>query len=343
MSLYPTKKDYRDAWANAEREDPPVPLNLDIELASACNLACPFCSWGESAFAQSMKSEKDFDGRPKKRFMPTQMAKALIDEAAKLGVPAIKFNFRGESTMHPDFSEIVAYAAAKADDDTGPWRIVAGRTPGKPLFHELLVNTNANCGEGAIKGLLVATKVMVSLDSMDPATYPKIRVGGDLEKAKATIRRLIGLGHRDMWVRRVICKTNQDEDFVGAVKAEFGSGVKVSEHYAFDRNADRRESVHAQDETAWERQYCGYPSQRVVVTASGKFLPCCIAWRDEFDLGTFGSMTIRDYWHSTGRKALVEQLRRNEFRNPLCENCTTFMSYVRPEREFVQDKEGYAK
>lgn len=340
MSLYPTKKDYRNAWEVAEREDPPVPLNLDIELASACNLACPFCSWGEGAFAQKMRSEKDFDGRPKKRFMPSAMAEALIDEAAMLGIPAIKFNFRGESTMHPEFSDILRYAKSRT---VFRGSFGYGGYNEEPAFHELLINTNANCSENALPGLMAATKVMVSLDSMDPGTYPKIRVGGSLEAAKRTIRALIAMGHPDLWVRRVICKTNEHEDFVGAVRSEFGPGVKVSEHYAFDRNADRKESVHQQDEAAWERRYCGYPSQRVVVTASGKFLPCCIAWRDEFDLGTFGSMTLRDYWHSTGRKALVEQLRRNEFKNPLCQSCTTFMSYRRPEREFVQDREGYAK
>lgn len=336
--MYETYKDYRDAWDKAYKECPPVPLCVDIELASACNLFCTFCAWGESKFAKKMKQQKSWDGKPSKRFMPKEMAFKLIDECAEMGVPSIKWNVKGESTLHPDFSDIVEYARGK----TSPHEEFLELTDYS--FHDLLINTNANCPDGSIDGLMACTKVMVSLDSMEEETYDKIRIGGKLGEAVKTINQLVLRNHPNVWVRRVICKTNKDEDFVSAVKAHWGDSVKVSQHYAFDRNQDEKQSIYESDPKNWARQYCGYPSQRVVVNSDGTFSPCCLAWRNEFAMSKYGTgigdMTLKEYWNGIQRETLVSQLRKNVFKNDLCKNCTSFMSYKRPEREFVQDVEA---
>jgi MoaA/NifB/PqqE/SkfB family radical SAM enzyme len=130
--VYHTKEEYRTAWAHAYLQDPPVPLNIDIELASLCNLACPYCFWGEQDFNAKMR-EKGWDGITKKRFMSTDLAKKIIDQCAEIGVPAIKMNWRGESTLHPDYSDIMQYAASKS-----------------PRFFDILVNTNGNISPASL-------------------------------------------------------------------------------------------------------------------------------------------------------------------------------------------------
>ena len=321
---YATKQEYRKAWDNAYTEDPPIPLNLDLELASTCNAKCTFCLYGDSDWFKGM-NEKDWDGKPKKRFMDPELAVRLINEAASIGIPALKVNFRGESTLHKDYTPILVYAAKHGG------------------FHEILVNTNGNCPEGSIYGLMKATKVMVSLDSMVPETYAKIRVGLSLEKAIKTIDELVLRKHPDLWVRRVVCKDNNDEEFAKAVRARWPSGVKVSEHYAFDRNHYQNQSVTVDDWTKWPRTYCGYPSQRIVVEASGKYVPCCIAWEGEFDAGNFQTTSLREYWASEWRRNLANELRDGILKNKKCQNCTSFMAYQRPEREFVKDVEASIK
>lgn len=319
---FKTTGEYRRAWDAAYTTDPSVPLNIDIELASACNAACPFCLYGDSAWSSSMR-QSDFDGRPRKRFMPTEMALAIIAEAHRLGVPALKFNFRGESTLHPDFSAVLNAAASCA-----------------PAFHELLVNTNGNCPGRALDGLMRATKVMVSLDSFEPATYAKMRVGLRLGAAIETVNGLLERGHKNIWVRRVISKDNLGEDFVGEARRRWGTAVHVSEHYAFDRNREETKAVHGEAVGGWERTYCGYPSQRLVVTASGAMLLCCLMWEDEYLVGRFPERTIEEAWASPERAALVKALRANDLAAApeKCRNCTSFMAYKRPERDFVQDK-----
>lgn len=320
--MYATHEEYRAAWDAAYKNDPPIPLNLDIELASTCNAKCTFCLYGDRDWSQGMK-EKDWDGKTKKRFMPTDMALRLIDEAAEIGIPALKMNFRGESTLHKDYSSIMLRARLA-----------------EPSFKEVLVNTNGDCPNQSIFGLMQATKVMVSLDSMNPETYKKVRVGLNLQNAINTIDVLVLRGHKNIWVRRVVCNSNREEDFVGAVRDRWPQGVKVSEHYAFDRSHYAKEEIGGEDHTKWERQFCGYPSQRIVVEASGRYSACCIAWEGELSGGTYPKMSLMEYWNSPWRTQLASGLRKNKMDNAKCKACTSFMAFKRPEREKVQDVEA---
>lgn len=316
---------YRDAWSKAFREDPPIPLNVDLELASLCNLACPYCFWGEDDFNAKMR-EKGWDGIVKKRFMPTDLAKKIIDECSALGVPAIKINWRGESTLHPDFTEIVRYASNKT-----------------PRFHDLLINTNGNCPPQAIDGLSLATKVMISLDSLDPTTYPKMRVRGNLTNALNTVYALSARSHPNLWVRRVITKVNRDEDFVGKARSLFGPGVHVSEHFCFDRNVDEHHQMNDPVlAEKFDRTYCGYPSQRIMVSSSGLCYPCCVDYDETMPIGNVYKQTLGEIWHGDAMQNLRKTLRANntEAMSKTCQNCTSWMAYARPERDFVQDKEA---
>lgn len=325
--MFMTRKEYRDAWDRAYKEDTPIPLNVDIELASICNLACPFCFWGEADFNKEM-SQKAADGKMKKRFMPFDIAQAIIVEAGMLGVPALKFNWRGESTMHPGYSELLKMARELRDAKIG-----------RGVFFDLLVNTNANCKDEAIPGLMAATKVMVSLDSMVPETYKKMRVNGNLERAKEVIRELLRRGHPNVWVRRVITKDNAHEKFARDVRNLFGAYVHVSEHACFDRNADEH---HQLNDPKFERTYCGYPSQRIMIASDGTAFPCCVDYDGTMPMGKFPDQSIAEIWRGQPFQFLRDQLRANITVSKTCANCTSWMAYKAPERDQVQDKDVIA-
>ena len=110
--MYASHKEYRKAWDNAENETPPVPLNVDVEIASLCNLFCNFCFISDGSFDKEIRKPAD-DGKSKRRLMPKELAFKIIDQSAEIGVPALKFNWRGEATIHPDYSEIIQYARNK--------------------------------------------------------------------------------------------------------------------------------------------------------------------------------------------------------------------------------------
>lgn len=293
-------REYREAWDNAATNTPAMPLNVDLELSSVCNLVCPFCFIANPEHKQS------------KRFMDLDLAIRTINEAHRLGVPAIKYNWRGEATLNPNFSRIAEYAASLN-------------------FHERLINTNGNFSPHAFDGLMACTKVMFSLDSIVEETYNQIRVGGDLLKVLHNISSLVSLGHKNIWVRRVISETNKHEDFVSGVKKVFGNSVKVAEHYCFDR-------VNKQKAPA-KRVYCGYPSQRLIVSVDGSIYPCCVDYDCTMQVGV--APALNDAWNSAKitniRKALKTKC-VSKFPNT-CKGCTSWMSYQSPKREYVQDRE----
>lgn len=319
---YPSHDSYRKAWKEADTHTPPVPLNVDIELASVCNLTCPFCFISDGSFDQMIRQPSD-DGKPRKRLMPTDMAKKIIDECSELGVPALKFNWRGESTLHPDYSEILLYAKRKVS------------------FHDLLVNTNANCKDSAIDGLMAATKVMVSLDSLVPQTYAEMRRGGDLSLAKKVIRELIKRGHQNLWIRRVVTNANESEGFYWDVRRYFGKSVHVSEHFCIDRNEIATYETGECKHDLLPRRYCGYPSQRIVIASTGKCFPCCIDLHESMTVGDFKNESLQEIWAGEKLNALRANLKHDKPMewSDTCKRCESWMSYDVPKRSYVQDYE----
>lgn len=345
MSLrYPTRDAYRQAWKDSEKNTPPVPLNVDLELASVCNLSCPFCFISDGSFDKMIKMKSD-DGKPRRRLMPTEMAIRVIDECAALGVPAMKFNWRGESTLHPDYSKILKHAAGKRHTsaiEDGFYSPVELRNP-VPAFHDLLVNTNANCQDHAIPGLMAATKVMVSLDSLVPETYAEMRRGGDLGSAKRVVHKLVALEHPNLWVRRVITKRNENEGFYWDVKRTFRpfGSVHVSEHFCIDRNEVANYESGDCTHDLLPRRFCGYPNQRIVVAATGKCYPCCIDLHETMPMGDVRFQTLEEIWSGVRMRRLRKVLTRGNVRewSAACRNCESWMSYDVPQRGFVSDVE----
>lgn len=95
---------YRKSWKAQPEEyiskqkdlmDVP-PLCVDIETASICDLACPFCY---RSFIATPDKVMDFD-----------FGISLIDQIANLKVPSMKFNWRGEPLLHPKLEELISYA-----------------------------------------------------------------------------------------------------------------------------------------------------------------------------------------------------------------------------------------
>lgn len=355
--LYATKEDYREAWKAARHTDPPVPLNVDIELASTCNLTCPFCFISDEKFDDFIKAVGP-DGKKLQRLMPTELAIRIIDECAEIGVPALKFNWRGESTLHPEYGKIVRHAWNKIHRfqiggcalPTGDGRYAGEQTfREQPAFHDLLANTNANCKDQAIEGLSKMTKCMVSLDSLVPETYAKMRRGGRLERAKEVIQALIRREHPNLWVRRVVTADNESEPFFQMVRDTFGPEPKISQHFCFDRNASEHHQLwdpvqqKMLDAALFERTYCEYPSVRIVIASSGRAFPCCIDLQETLCVGEYPKQSLLEIWNGEAMRNLRDSLRANAFEelapNAKCHKCESWVAYRAPQRAFVGDVE----
>ena len=124
-----------------------VPLCIDIETAAICDLACPFCYRESLATPDKIINEKLF--------------KSIVDQAADMGVPSMKFNYRGEPLMHPKLPKMINYAKQKG-------------------ILETIINTNAtHLTEETSKSLIDAGLdfMIYSFDGGTKETYEKMRPG----------------------------------------------------------------------------------------------------------------------------------------------------------------------
>lgn len=123
------------------------PLGVDLETAAVCDLACPFCFRQEVATPDALMSE--------------ELANRIIDECAALEIPSLKFNWRGESLMHPKLPAFIDRAKRKG-------------------ILETIINTNAvRLDEQKCRALIDAglDLIIYSFDGGTKETYEKNRIG----------------------------------------------------------------------------------------------------------------------------------------------------------------------
>ena len=84
------------------------PFHVQIDLTNDCNNQCIAC-WCNSPLLRELRLKP-----PRKNiYLPTSLAKELIDEFCNMGVTEIYFSGSGEPFMHPEAMEIFAYAKRK--------------------------------------------------------------------------------------------------------------------------------------------------------------------------------------------------------------------------------------
>ena len=123
------------------------PLCFDLEVASICDLACGFCY-------------RQYISTPDK-IMKKDLAFKLIDQAAELGVPSMKFNWRGEPLLNPKLPEIIDYAKKKG-------------------ILETIINTNATKLDEKMSVEIINSGLDIMIYSFDGGTkdiYEKMRPG----------------------------------------------------------------------------------------------------------------------------------------------------------------------
>ena len=145
------RKNWREIPERAFKNKTPVietpPQCVDIELASVCDLACPFCYRQHTVTPDGLLA-KDLFFR-------------IIDQCAEMKVPSIKLNWRGESLLHPDLPVCIDYAKQKG-------------------ILEVLLNTNAvTLTEEKAKAIIEAglDVIIYSFDGGTKETYERMRPG----------------------------------------------------------------------------------------------------------------------------------------------------------------------
>lgn len=286
---------YRAKWKAAPYINFKTPVHVDLELTTNCNLNCDFC------YRQStniISKEMDFK----------VMKNVFSQLRNSFKIKSIKFNWRGEAINARNFYFAVGWVLdlpykVSMEINTSLSRIITDR---EYLFDELAV----------------FDKVKVSIDSMNPEIYKRIRKGGDLKRTIYNLQRLqVQRGYREKVIisRRTTNYTEPDLEFIEKLKN------KIISEVAFDiRPADPRNKKDIYKiNTEVIRKYCGQPSRRLVIGADGKAWACCSAHEEPQDLylGNANEQSLKEIWDGSKRKALVKSLKKGDLPEA-CKNCT---------------------
>lgn len=142
---------YRLEWNArvADRDPGPIPLNINVEVTTRCNLACTFCSH------PALLKEQTGD-------LPIEFYdKALRESAPYGGIAAINLNGLGEPMLRKDLDEFIRIGREYGARD------IMFHTNGTQLVSEAYITQMIDSG---------LDRVIVSVDSPDKETYEAMRL-----------------------------------------------------------------------------------------------------------------------------------------------------------------------
>ena len=282
-----------------------APLEVWIEPTNHCNLRCVKCP-----HAVGLK-------RPK-GFMEPELYRRLIDEIADYAF-TVSLQFGGESLIHKQLPELVAYAAKKG------LRTV--------LHTNATLLTPERSRELVRSGLSL---ISFSIDGEDAASYEAVDTGGKFDRALTGVREFIEarreLGSRTPFtvVQRLSPEPDETQARTSALLDLGADYLKVAGFHgwagAFSR--DGQEQIPGRSAPAPRHDPADYaPCHNIWYGISvfwdGRVAPCCMDMEGEYPVGDIREHSLREIWNNERmvrlREALVQG--RHEEEN-LCRDCT---------------------
>lgn len=288
---------YRAKWNDNPRnfvvDD--VPIHIDLELNTTCNLKCPFCPHSEGLVPSVVMDLED--------------AVDIISRAAKLGVSSMKFNYRGEPLLYKNLPELIKHAK-----DEG--------------ILETMINTNATFLDEKMQRALINSGldlISCSVDGVTCSVYEAQRVGADFYKVTlnivglSTLKKIKRVSHPRIRLQMVKTELNEShvESFVDFWKA-FAEEVAVVE--VKDITGKINENTPLPD---W---FCSQLWQRLFVLADGDVVPCCRGvlngYEKPFVIGNIFKDSIKKLWNNKKLNAMRKAHREGRSHDiAMCRRC----------------------
>ncbi len=323
------------------RKEAISPLCLDIETASICDLACPFCY-------------REYLATPDK-IINTDVCYDLIDQAAEMGIPSIKFNWRGEPLLHPKLSDFISYAKSKG-------------------ILETMINTNAtNLNEKTANKLIDSGLdfLIYSFDGGTKETYEKMRPGrfedNTFEKVYGNIvnfnkiKKLKNKKFPYTKIQMILTEdTHEEKDQFFDLFKDCVDDISVSQYTErggkladLDENSQSiyyhlllkhnmpKGTPYMKDafgniKISGGRKPCEQPFQRLLVTYEGRVAMCCYDWGASYPVGYSNSMAFqndKDY------ESVIKNVKNNKKGFELLKNIKRSKNFNEPKKEVLKLKE----
>lgn len=287
------------------------PIHMNIEVNNTCNLKCPMCSSGQ-----------DYSAR-KRGLMKFESFKRIIDEISPYLYKLGPFNL-GEPLLHPEIFKMIKYAQDKNIS-------VILSTNGNLMDEEKSLQTI----ESGLEELII------SMDAATEKTYKINRPGGDFNKVKQNIRRLMELRKSKksklpfVTINMILMDNNTQEieDFkrlateLGVDKYNFST---YWEMYLGDSEKEKRTKEFVPKNKSYKNimpaimrvdKTCGWAWSGCIIGWDGKVMPCCFDYNETYILGNVFDKGIKNIWNNEKYRWLRKMIIEGRKAPKLCQNC----------------------
>lgn len=295
----------------------PILTHARIETTNVCNLNCIGC--GTKATKRA------------KNFINFENFKKAADALRSQGIKAVSLYTTGEPFLSKNIDELIDYLF-------------------KTGFEKVKISSNGQYPERMIstyrKFLGLIQDARFSIDAAHQHTYKNIRVGGDIELIKETMRGLhkLNKNKRDFYfkisTKNLITKDNLDEifDFYHV----FGEWVNPENHiFALPNNMGLNENFEdaSSDYPSFIKMQrpCQSPAESVVINWDGGVSPCYTGrdFHGEIVVGNVYKDSLEKIWNGKEAKKLRDTFLKDNSGNykeeitaSCCKDCFTVYPFA---------------
>ena len=290
-----------------------LPMALSFEPTTSCNLRCPECPSGLRSFTRPTG------------MLPADLFKKTIDEVASR-LWYLIFYFQGEPYLHPQFLELVKYAA-----DKGIYTATSTNA------HYL---NDDNARRTVESGL---DRLIISLDGTTQDVYQQYRVGGKLEKVLEGTRNVV------KWRKELKSSTPRiifqflvvrpnEHQIDDAKQLAIALGVddvwfKTAQIYDHQHGSpliptiDYYSRYQNNENGTWSLKnkllnHCWKMWHSCVITWDGLVVPCCFDKDAEYRQGDLKTETFRQLWRGPKYQQFRSSLLKGRDQIEMCRNCS---------------------
>lgn len=296
---------------------PPI---IVLENTTVCNLRCIHCPHGQG-----------YSDSPEYRavYMEWGIYTSIIDEIAENSITVLRMASAGESIIHPQFVDQVAYAKSKG---VGPVNLT---TNGLTLDNPAIENGKRLPGK-SILDRLIDHKIDVIDISLDAATrekYEKIRVWSNYHRVWSNIHRLLYLREKYKAPTKVmlsiIDQPEAHDEVDGFVKywTPLVDRVIVRGYLENLGLTPSKPGSLVEQLNGVNRWPCPQFWKRVTINPDGDIRFCVVDWHDKSALGNIKTRSIKEIWQS----AAYDKMRQHHLcgrygdAHAICGPCTDWM------------------
>lgn len=289
-----------------------MPLSIEIEPTTSCNLRCPQCPSGLREFTRDTG------------MLDLDLYKKIIDEIHPELVWLILY-FQGEPFLNKSFLEFVKYAASK--------NLYTATSSNAHYFTDEMAKATVESG---------LDRLIISIDGTNQETYSKYRKGGQLNKVIEGTENLLKwkkeLGVQTPHIIWQFIAFKHNEHQIPEIKKlakEIGVdelGIKTAQIYDYQtsnefipENEDL--SRYSKTETGYQIKnkllnQCWRMWRGSVITWDGLVVPCCFDKDATHRFGNISKQSFKSVWsgeqYNNFRKAILKSRKEID----ICTNCT---------------------